>query len=160
MQQSDAPLLIGCDHAAVKLKQIVKAFLSDRGLTAVDVGTQGESSVDYPDYGIKVAGLISQGDYQRGILICGTGIGMSMVANKFPGVRAALCGGLFEAAMSRRHNDANVLVLGGRTTGDVLALEIVKTWLETPFDGGRHLERLNKFDQIDPCSLPKIDPPD
>lgn len=93
--------------------------------------------------------MVSSGKFSRGILLCGTGIGMSMVANKFSRVRAALCSDLFSAIMSRRHNDSNILVLGGRVIGDMLALEIVKAWLETPFDGGRHLRRLEKFDRID-----------
>ena len=92
---------------------------------------------------------MASGRYPRGILLCGTGLGMSMVANRFPGIRAALCHDLFGAIMSRKHNDANILVLGGRVTGETLAEEIVKVWLETPFEGGRHQDRLNLFDRID-----------
>jgi ribose 5-phosphate isomerase B len=103
--------------------------------------------VDYPDYGKQVAAQVSEGRFKRGILLCGTGLGMSMVANRFPGVRAALCHDLFGAIMSRRHNDANILVLGGRVTGDILAAEIVAAWLETPFEGGRHQKRLEQFNQ-------------
>jgi len=105
--------------------------------------------VDYPDFGIKVSALVATGKFKRGILLCGTGIGMSMVANRFPHVRAALCSDLFSAIMSRRHNNANILVMGARVIGDALAMEIVNTWLETPFDGGRHQVRIEKFDQID-----------
>ena len=113
-----------------------------------DVGTHDEASMDYPDTGKTVAEKISSGEYERGILICGTGLGMSMVANKYPHVRAALCNDLFSAAMSRRHNNANILVMGGRVIGDILALEILKTWLNTPFEAGRHQRRLDMFDSI------------
>lgn len=139
-------LAIGCDHAAFGLKETIKAYLIEKGIEVEDVGAFDESSVDYPQIGAKVAAGVSQGRYQQGILMCGTGLGMSMVANRFAHVRAALCNDLFAAAMSRRHNDANILVLGGRVIGDVLALEIVKTWLETPFEGGRHQRRLDLFD--------------
>lgn len=148
MNMAQEPVIIGCDHAAVGLKDIIRRYLEDRGIEVKDVGTFGEASVDYPDFGKAVAEAVSEGAFTRGILICGTGIGMSMVANRFPGVRAALCNDLFSVRMARRHNDANVLVLGGRVIGDVLALEIVKVWLETPFEGGRHLKRLEKFDRM------------
>ena len=148
MEKNKAPVIIGCDHAAYPLKEIVKAYLIKQGIEVADAGTDKEDSVDYPDFAIKVAEALSKGNVERGILLCGTGIGMSMAANRFPGVRAALCNDLFSAGMSRRHNNANVLVMGGRVIGDVLALEIVKTWLETPFDGGCHQSRLEKFDQM------------
>jgi ribose 5-phosphate isomerase B len=117
-------------------------------MTVEDVGPDSETSVDYPDFGMRVAQAISTGAFSRGILMCGTGLGMSMVANRFPHVRAALCGDLFAARMSREHNDANILVMGARVIGDVLAMEVVKTWLETPFEGGRHSQRLQKFDVV------------
>jgi ribose 5-phosphate isomerase B len=142
-------IMIGSDHAAYQMKETIKSYLESEGFGVEDAGALGTDSVDYPDFGVKVASAISSGKYQRGILMCGTGLGMSMVANRFPGVRAALCGDLFSAIMSRRHNDANILVLGGRVIGDVLAKEIVKTWLKTAFDGGRHKMRLDKFDRID-----------
>jgi ribose 5-phosphate isomerase B len=141
-----AKLIIGCDHAAVGLKEIIKAHLQKNGVAVDDAGTVGPNAVDYPDIGRQVAGQVSIGVYQRGILLCGTGLGMSMVANRFAHVRAALCNDLFSAAMSRRHNDANILVMGGRVIGDVLALEIVDTWLSTEFEGGRHQRRLDLFD--------------
>ena len=141
-------IVIGCDHAAYEMKEKLKAYLLKRGESVEDVGPHDNTSVDYPDYGKKVAGLISEGRYARGILLCGTGLGMSMVANRFPGVRAALCHDLFGAAMSRKHNNANILVLGGRVTGETLAEEIVKVWLETPFEGDRHQRRLDMFDRI------------
>lgn len=141
-------IIMGCDHAAFRLKQTIKAYLAEKGFAVEDVGTHGEDSVDYPDFGISVAAQISAGAYRRGILICGTGLGMSMVANKFPRVRAALCNDLFSARMSRCHNNANILVMGGRIIGDILAKEIVQTWLDTPFEGGRHQQRLDKFDDF------------
>ncbi|MFW6052823.1 MAG: ribose 5-phosphate isomerase B [Desulfosalsimonas sp.] len=139
------PIAIGSDHAGYDLKETVKKQLSELGYEVEDFGLGGTESVDYPDYGIKVAGEINRGEYDRGILICGTGLGMSMVANRFNGVRAALCNDLFSAMMSRRHNDANILVMGGRVIGSELAAQIVRTWLETPFEGGRHKARLEKF---------------
>jgi ribose 5-phosphate isomerase B len=148
MSGNTTPVVIGSDHAAYDLKEKIKTLLTERSIDVEDVGCHNEKSVDYPDYGIKVASMVSSGKFSRGILLCGTGIGMSMVANKFSRVRAALCSDLFSAIMSRRHNDSNILVLGGRVIGDVLALEIVKVWLETPFEGGRHLRRLEKFDRI------------
>jgi ribose 5-phosphate isomerase B len=148
MPEKKTPIIIGCDHAAYDLKEKVKAFLIGRGIDVEDVGCHSETSVDYPDFGIKVASMVSAGKFERGILLCGTGLGMSMVANKFPHVRAALCADLFSSIMSRRHNNSNILVLGARVVGDVLAMEIVKVWLETPFDGGRHQRRLDKFDRI------------
>lgn len=149
MPEKRTPIIIGSDHAAYDLKEKVKVFLVERGIDVEDVGSHSEDSVDYPDFGIKVASMVSAGKFERGILLCGTGIGMSMVANKFPHVRAALCSDLFSSIMSRRHNNSNILVLGGRVVGDILAMEIVKAWLETPFEGGRHQRRLEKFDRID-----------
>jgi ribose 5-phosphate isomerase B len=141
-------LVIGCDHAAYKLKETIKQFLIDSGHEVEDSGAFDETSVDYPQIGLSVAGQVSQGVYKQGILLCGTGLGMSMVANRLPHVRAALCNDLFSTILSRQHNDANILVLGGRVIGDVLALEIVKTWLATPFEGGRHQRRLDQFDTL------------
>ncbi len=139
-------MIIGADHAGYPMKEKVKAFLQDRGITVEDVGTHSDKSVDYTDFGKAVASKISDGSFQRGILICGTGLGMSMAANRFPRVRAALANDLFSAIMSRRHNDSNVLVMGGRLIGDALALQLVEAWLETPFEGGRHQRRLEKMD--------------
>lgn len=139
-------IIVGADHAGYPMKEKVKAFLQDRGITVEDVGTRSQESVDYTDFGKSVASQVSQGTFQRGILICGTGLGMSMVANRFKGVRAALANDLFSAIMSRRHNDSNILVMGGRLIGDGLALQLVETWLETPFEGGRHQRRLDKMD--------------
>ncbi|WP_419660727.1 RpiB: ribose-5-phosphate isomerase B [Desulfosarcina variabilis str. Montpellier] len=150
MTESSAPkrIIIGCDHAAYRLKETIKSAMADQGIDVTDVGTHSETSMDYPETGKIVAEKVSSGEFERGILICGTGLGMSMVANKFPHVRAALCNDLFSAAMSRRHNNANILVMGGRVIGDILALEILQTWLETPFEAGRHQRRLDMFDTI------------
>ncbi len=149
MEAEKTPIIIGCDHGAYDLKEKLKTFIVKKGIKVEDVGTHSEDSVDYPDFGVKVASLVSTGRFKRGILLCGTGIGMSMVANRFLHVRAALCSDLFSAIMSRRHNASNILVLGGRVIGEGLALELTRVWLETPFDGGRHLMRIEKFDQLD-----------
>jgi ribose 5-phosphate isomerase B len=142
---SPPAIIIGCDHGALTLKNIIVEFLRSIEIEVNDVGTHTLDSVDYPDIGNQVAKAVSEGIYQRGILLCGTGLGMSMVANKHAFVRAALCNDLFSAQLSRLHNDANILVLGGRVIGDVLAIEIVKAWLNTPYEGGRHQRRLDKF---------------
>jgi ribose 5-phosphate isomerase B len=140
---------IGCDHAGFELKQEILLLLEGLHIQVVDFGTDGNKSVDYPDYGEKVAQAVSSGKVERGILICGTGIGMSIVANKFPGVRASLCQDVFSARMSRLHNDANILVLGGRVIGKDIAKEIVKTWIDTSFEGDRHRRRLDKIIHIE-----------
>lgn len=149
MTDESEKIVIGSDHAAFQMKEQVKSFLIEKGYDVTDVGPSGTDSVDYPDYGIQVASAVASGNISKGILMCGTGIGMSMVANRFPHVRATLCHDIFSAKMSRQHNDSNVLVMGGRVIGDVLALEIVKTWIETSFEGGRHQRRIDKFDRID-----------
>ena len=148
MNKNISPIIIGCDHAAYYLKEKIKESIVKRGIKIEDAGTNSEESVDYPDYGIKVASMVSEGKYERGILLCGTGLGMSMVANKFKNVRAALCGDMFSAIMSRCHNDSNILVMGARVIGESLAMEIVRVWLETPFEGGRHLDRIKKFNNL------------
>lgn len=142
-------IAIGCDHAGFGLKKDILRLLKSLEINLIDCGTNTTESVDYPDFGEKVSELVSSGKVDRGILICGTGIGMSMVANKFPNVRASLCNDLFTAKMSRMHNDANILVLGGRIIGKDLAAEIVKVWLNTPFEGERHLRRLDKIKKIE-----------
>lgn len=142
-------IAIGCDHAGFELKKEVISLLQDLGIDTEDFGTDRPVSVDYPDFGEKVSEAVSSGKADKGILICGTGIGMSIVANKFPGIRASLCNDLFTARMSRLHNDANILVLGGRIVGLDLAAEIVKTWVTTPFEGQRHCARLDKITKIE-----------
>lgn len=139
-------IIIGCDHAAFQLKDFIKARLVDKGIEVEDIGTNGLGSVNYPDYAGKVATAVAKGEFDRGILLCGTGLGMSIAANRHKGIRAALCNDVFMAKMSRLHNDSNVLVLGARVIGDVLAAAILETWLETPFEGGRHQDRLNLID--------------
>jgi len=139
-------IIIGSDHAAFDLKEKIKEVLLNKGFTVEDAGPENSDSVSYVDYGKKVAGAVSTGQFSRGILLCGTGLGMSMVANRFPRVRAALCSDIFSARMSRVHNDANILVMGGRIIGDILAFELVKTWLETEFEGGRHQDRIQCID--------------
>jgi ribose 5-phosphate isomerase B len=143
-------LAIGADHGGYILKKEIVDFLSKIGnIEVTDYGTSGPESVDYPDYGRKVSEAVSNGAVDRGILICGTGIGMSIVANRFPHVRAALCHDNFTARMSRLHNDANVLVMGERVIGRGVALDIVKAWLETEFEGSRHRRRLDKIRDIE-----------
>ena len=140
---------LACDHGGFDLKQELKGYLKGLGLEPIDMGTFNEDSVDYPDFGVLVAERVSKGDMEKGILICGTGIGMSILANKFPGVRAALVNDLYSSRCSREHNDANILVIGGRIVGRDLAKEIVKVWLETPFSGGRHQKRLDKITALE-----------
>ncbi len=140
---------LACDHGGFELKEELKAFLKSTGVETVDMGSFNEESVDYPDFGVLVAEQVSRGELERGILICGTGIGMSIVANKFPGVRAALANDLYSARCSREHNDANILVIGGRMIGREVAREIVKVWLSTPFAGGRHQQRIDKIKALE-----------
>ena len=141
-------IIIGSDHAGFDLKERCKRYLRDiLGKEVEDVGVYSKESSDYPDIGHRVAEAVSKGRYKRGILICGTGIGMSIVANRYRGVRAALCHNLYTTRYSRLHNDANILVMGGRVIGDGLALEMVKLFLETPFEGGRHKRRVEKIDR-------------
>jgi len=142
-------IAIGSDHAGFELKEIISQLLQEMGHEVIDMGTASNSSVDYPDFAETVSKAVSEGSVDRGILICGTGIGMSIVANKFKNVRAALCNDLFTAKMSRLHNDANVLAIGGRIVGKDLAKEIVNIWINTPFEGGRHLKRLEKITLIE-----------
>ncbi|MFQ5328386.1 MAG: ribose 5-phosphate isomerase B [Thermodesulfobacteriota bacterium] len=142
-------IAIASDHAGRELKEDIKEFLSECSIESVDMGTDGDESVDYPDYGIPLAEGVSSGQFEKGILICGTGIGMSIVANKFSGVRAALANDLYSTRMAKEHNNANVLVIGGRVVGKGLAREMVRVWLETPFEGGRHQRRLDKISDIE-----------
>ncbi|MGE5173665.1 MAG: ribose 5-phosphate isomerase B [Betaproteobacteria bacterium] len=143
-------LAIGCDHGGFELKQEILKFIKTiANIQVSDFGPAGKESVDYPDYGAKVSEAVSRGTVDRGILICGTGIGMSIVANRYANVRAALCHDHFTAQMSREHNDANILVMGERVIGKGVALEIVQTWLDTEFAGGRHQKRLDKIQAIE-----------
>jgi ribose 5-phosphate isomerase B len=142
-------IAIGCDHAGHNLKREVLRFLNELQAPYADLGCASpDESVHYPLYGKKVVDALLAGPARRGILICGTGLGMSILANRFPGIRAALCHDMFTAIMSRRHNNSNLLVMGGRVIGPDLGKEIVRAWLNTPFDGGRHQERLDLLEQL------------
>ncbi len=138
-------IALGSDHAGFELKEDLRAYLAELKIEALDLGTYSEDPADYPDVAVKVAKKVARGEVERGLLICGTGIGMSIVANRFAGVRAALCHDLFTARVSREHNNANILALGGRLIGKGLAREILKVWLESEFQGGRHERRVNKI---------------
>jgi len=137
-------IAIGSDHAGYRLKETIRASLLDAGVAIEDVGTNSDASVDYPDFAAAVARRVVSGASDRGILICGTGIGMAMAANKVEGARAAAAGDLESARLSREHNDANILTLGARITPPDLALAIVRVFLDTPFEGGRHQRRVDK----------------
>lgn len=139
-------IIIGCDHGGFELKQEIMNCVAANGHQVVDAGCYSTDSVDYPDFASEVCGAIVKEKADKGILICGTGIGMSIAANRHPGIRAALCMEPFSARMSREHNDANVLCLGGRLTGVALAIDIVETWLNTEFSGGRHQRRLDMLE--------------
>jgi len=136
---------VGCDHAGVALKIEVVKVLSARGYEVEDVGTYGNDSVDYPDFASQVARRVGTGEASFGVLVCGTGIGMSIVANKYRGVRAAVCTTEFEARATRSHNDANVLCLGERVVGVGLGRAIAEAFFDTPFEGGRHQRRVQKI---------------
>ena len=142
-------IAIGADHAGFKLKESVKGFLKTLNVFVTDFGTNSEERVDYPDYAIPVAEAVAKKEFDFGILICGTGIGMSITANKVKGIRAALCNELFTAHCSKEHNNANVLCMGGRIVGEELANEIVKTWLYSEFQGGRHQRRVKKIKEYE-----------
>lgn len=148
-------IVIGSDHAGFELKEYIERILRERNETVLDVGTMDTESVDYTDFGLKVASQVSRGEAEKGILICGTGVGMSIIANKVKGIRASLAFDLYTAIQSRRHLDANILVLGGRVTGKGLAEEIVKAWLDTPFEGGRHQRRIDKIEAWENSSMGK-----
>jgi ribose 5-phosphate isomerase B len=135
---------IGCDHTGVAMKRaLLESVLSDHLI--LDVGTDSEKPVDYPDFAKKVAAAVTSGEAEKGILICGTGIGMAMAAGKVPGIRAASCSEPYSAELSRRHNDANILCLGARVIGTGMAKKVTETWLTCPFDGGRHTPRVEKI---------------
>src|SRR5215470_7504527 len=140
---------LGADHAGWELKEALKSWLMEAGYQVLDFGTHSPDSVDYPDYAQQVGEAVAVGKVDRGVLVCGTGIGMTMAANKIPGVRAALCGDAFTSRMSREHNDANVLALGGRLTDADMGCDILKVWLETDFAGGRHARRANKIMELE-----------
>ena len=141
-------IAVGSDHAGFQLKSHVTSFLEEQGIDFVDYGTYDKNRVDYPDYAAKVARAVASGKHELGIVICGTGIGVSIAANKFRGIRAALCCSVYMARMARRHNDANILAMGGRTTPPELAIKMVRAFLETEFEGGRHAVRVEKIHKL------------
>lgn len=143
-------IAIASDHAGFDLKEEIIAFLKEMNYEVKDYGTCDAScSVDYPDYGQAVAEAVKNGECEKGIIICGTGLGISMAANKIPGIRAALCTDAYMARMSREHNNANILALGARVIGTGLALDIVDTWLKSEFTGGKHKIRVDKISEIE-----------
>ncbi len=148
-------IAIACDHSALELKREIEKLLEDRGLAYKDFGTDTTDSCHYPIYGYRAAKAVADGECDRGIVICGTGIGMSLVANKVKGIRCALCGDPYSAKMTRAHNDANMLALGARVTGVEVARMIVEMWLDTPFEGGRHQTRVDMIAAIENGQSPE-----
>lgn len=143
-------LAIGSDHGGYELKELIKKYLEAENISYQDFGTCSATPVDYSDIGLEVARAVASGEADTGIIICGTGIGISIAANKVPGIRAALCTNSYMARMAREHNDANILALGGRVLGPELALDIVKTFIEVPFSGNaRHQVRIDKISKIE-----------
>ena len=142
-------IIIGSDHGGFELKEKIKKHLEDRGLEYRDYGTFSDASVDYPTYGIAVGEAVARGECEKGILVCGTGIGISMAANKVKGVRAACCSDTFSARYTRMHNDANIICMGGRVVGPGLAIDIVDLFLDTPFEGGRHQRRIDMITEYE-----------
>lgn len=142
-------VVIACDHGGFELKEIVREHLMEKGYSVMDIGTYNTDSVDYPDYGQKAGEIVAKKEADRGIVICGTGIGISLAANKVNGIRCALCTNEYMAIMSRKHNNANMLALGNRVIGSGLAISIVDVWMSTEFEGGRHEVRVNKLMNIE-----------
>ncbi len=142
-------IAIGCDHAGINLKPVLIKYLEEKGYEFYDFGTYTKDSCNYAEYGAKVAEAVASGEYDRGILICGTGIGMSIVANKVPGIRCAHCHDSFSARATRMHNDANVIAFGERCIGTGIMLDIVEAFLTTEFEGGRHLARIAKITEVE-----------
>ena len=140
---------MAADHAGWQMKDRLKDRVAELGHEVLDLGTHGPDSVDYPDFGEACARAVAEGRAERGILVCGTGLGIAMAAGKVPGIRAATCHDHFTAEMCRRHNDANVIAMGERVVGDGVALDMVETFLGTPFDGGRHEGRVAKINDLD-----------
>lgn len=142
-------LAIGCDHGGFELKTHIMAHLREHGIAFQDFGCYDENSVDYPDIAERVGKAVAGGECEKGILICGTGIGISIAANKIKGIRAALCADVYSAQMTKRHNNANIICLGGRVTGRELAFMIVDAWLDAEFEGGRHQNRIDKIHALE-----------
>lgn len=146
-------IALACDHGGFALKETVKQYLDEKGLTYKDFGTYSTDSCDYPDYAAPAAHSVANGECDRGIVICTTGIGVSITANKVKGIRCALCGDVLSAEMTRRHNDTNVLAIGAGVTGQNLALKIIEVWLNTEFEGGRHQRRVDKITEVENRAL-------
>ena len=142
-------IAIGCDHSALSMKETVKKYLADKGIEVTDVGTYTAESCDYPDYAVPVCKNVVSGGSELGILICGTGIGMCIAANKVHGIRAAHCSDAYSAHFTRLHNDANVLCFGARVIGEGIALDIVEQFITTDYEGGRHKRRVDKITEIE-----------
>lgn len=142
-------IAIGSDHGGYLLKKEITDFLKGRSIEVLDLGTDSDASVDYPDFGEKVARSVASGEADSGIVVCGTGIGISIVANKIPGIRAALVTSAFMAKMAKEHNNANVLALGGRVIDQSQACDMIAAWLDSSFEGGRHQARLDKIAQLE-----------
>ena len=142
-------LVVGSDHAAYELKEAIKAKLISEGHEVIDVGCDSTESVDYPKYGHAVGRAVASGEAERGIAVCGSGIGISIACNKVPGIRAALCTSVEMAEMCRRHNNANVVCMGDRMISQELAFDIIDKWMTTDFEGGKHLRRINEIEDLD-----------
>ena len=142
-------IAVGCDHAAYELKEAIKEKLTREGHEVLDMGCDSTESVDYPKYGHAVGRAVASGEAERGIAVCGSGIGISIACNKVPGIRAALCTSVEMAEMCRRHNNANVVCMGARMISQELAFDIIDTWMTTDFEGGKHLRRINEIEDLD-----------
>ena len=142
-------IAIASDHGGINIREEIKKLMDEMKIDYIDFGCECDTSVDYPDYALPVAEKVANGEVDRGILICGTGIGMSIAANKVNGIRCALAHDVFSAKVTRQHNDSNILAMGERVIGSGLALEIAKVWLTTEFEGGRHERRVNKITEIE-----------
>ena len=142
-------IVVGSDHAAYELKEAIKEKLLNEGHEVIDVGCDSTESVDYPKYGHAVGRTVASGEAERGIAVCGSGIGISIACNKVPGIRAALCTSVEMAEMCRRHNNANVVCMGARMISQELAFDIIDTWMTTGFEGGKHLRRINEIEDLD-----------
>ncbi|KYD19014.1 Ribose 5-phosphate isomerase B [Parageobacillus caldoxylosilyticus] len=140
---------IASDHGGIHIREEIKQLMDEMGIEYIDLGCNCETSVDYPDYAIPVAEKVARGEVDRGILICGTGIGMTIAANKVKGIRCALCHDVYSAKLTRQHNDSNILAMGERVIGPGLAREIAKAWLTTEFEGGRHARRIGKISEYE-----------
>lgn len=149
-------IAVGCDHGGLELKHALVSCLEGWGWYVLDQGCHSEDSVDYPDYAFAVTSKVTDGEVELGLLVCGTGIGMCIAANKVPGIRAALCSETYSAEMARKHNDANVLCIGGRVVGVELAQAVLAAFLQASFEGGRHQRRLDKINQVDGTPPPKV----